>query len=108
MRGSFDSSCGVTSPAFVGAVASPFVAPETAAGAATLVPGEFTEDEVTEDEANDVVVSAGCFAAVAGLVIFGSGRTIASPSCAFFSFHHSPPASTAETTTSTNTSTMPG
>src|SRR6202043_1513306 len=80
-----------------------------------LVFEEVTEDELIEDEVAEGGVTedaaakgAGCFAADADCVILCSGFTITLLSCAFFNFHHSPPASSAQTTTRTNTSTMPG
>src|ERR1700691_2959729 len=102
MRGNFDRSCGATL-SLPGSVAE-------LACASGLARDELTCDEVIEDGiSKDVVTEGGCcFAAVTGLVIFGSGCIITLPSCAFFSFHHSPPASSAEITTNTNTSTIPG
>ena len=111
MRGSFASSCGVTLALEGSAVVSAAVPELTAEFGcpSALVLDGLTEDGLTEDGVTeDVVAEAPCFAAATGFVIFGSGRTNTSPSCAFFSFHQIPPASNAQTTTSTNTSTIPG
>ena len=59
-------------------------------------------------QANGASVRNFGFVTVTGFVIFCSGCIITLLSCAFFSFHHRPPASSAQTTTSTNTSTIPG
>src|SRR5271166_2457227 len=85
-----------------------------------LIEGELPGDELPEDELPEDGTAAGvviavvaaevpdCFAAATGFVIFCSACTITLPSCAFFSFHHRPPANSAQMTTNTNTSTIPG
>src|SRR5580693_1797546 len=96
-RGSLANSCGVTFPLKGSAFAS-----SSDAAAEFVCPSGLVPDDGFAD---DVVSGfAGCFTA-AGFVIFGSGFTTTSPSCAFFTFHQMPPTSKDEIITSTNTRT---
>src|ERR1700691_2939794 len=101
MRGIFDSS-GVTSPA---SDEPSGVGPKSA----STPPFALLPDALVTDVAASLgVVEALIDGTTADIELTGSACTMACPSCAFFSFHHTPAATSAEATINTRTSKIPG
>jgi len=88
------ASTGVLAFAVAPELTAEFICPST-----MELDGAAAEDGATED---------GVGAATGFVIIFCSGRINTLLSCAVFSFHHTPPATTTETTSRINTRTIPG